>query len=186
MQKEEETRCLVRIAFDKAMLVEDLLALAKTGNIEAPEAPVDVKQIVAFVVGEFEHERKKSGIEININDVPEVLVPESLLTQIFENLIGNALRYAGDDAGPIEVGGERAGNRARYFVRDHGKGIPREEQERIFNLFYRGTTGKGITGSGVGLATVQKICSHYNGKATVEDTSGGGTTFYVELMDATD
>ena len=103
---------------------------------------------------------------------------------IFENLIGNALRYAYANGGSIEVGGERTGGRVRFYVRDHGQGIPKEEQSKIFDVFYRGSTGKNLAGSGVGLATVQKIARLYGGLAQVEETPGGGTTFRVEMNDA--
>jgi PAS domain S-box-containing protein len=167
-----------------SMIVEDLLVLATTGNIEAPGTPVDTDAVLRFVVTELAGDIAKSGIEVRVEPLPAVQVPESLLIQIFENLIGNALRYAGPTAGPIEVGGSREGSKASYFVRDHGRGIPVDEQAKVFNAFYRGTLGKQIAGSGVGLATVQKICHLYGGHATVEDTPGGGATFRVELVDA--
>ena len=100
---------------------------------------------------------------------------------ILQNLIGNALRYAGREGSPIEVGGERLGKKVRFYVRDHGRGIPEEERNSIFEVFYRGSTGKDLIGSGVGLATVQKIARLHGGEAWVEETHGGGATFWVEI-----
>jgi signal transduction histidine kinase len=81
------------------------------------------------------------------------------------------------------VGGERQHNRVRFFVRDHGPGIPPEERDRIFDLFYRGSTGKHLKGTGIGLAIVQKIARLYQGRVWVEETPGGGATFWVEMTD---
>ena len=167
-----------------AMIVDDLLALATTGNIEPPDQPIDTNEVLRFILTELTDQIKKTGIEVRVEPLPPVQVPESLLIQIFANLIGNALRYAGPNAGPIEVGGVREGQKVSYFVRDHGRGIPLDEQAKVFNAFYRGTIGKQKAGSGVGLTTVQKICHLYGGHATVEDTPGGGATFRVVLVDA--
>ena len=167
-----------------AMIVEDLLALATTGNIEPPDQTIDTDGVLRFILTALAGEIAKSGVEVRIEPLPPVQIPESLLIQIFENLLGNALRYAGPNAGPIQVGGERLGQTVRYFVRDHGRGIPPDEQAKIFHAFYRGTGGQLKPGSGIGLSTVQKICHLYGGQASVEDTPGGGATFRVEIMDA--
>ena len=66
-------------------------------------------------------------------------------------------------------------------MRDHGRGVPENERGRIFEVFYRGSTGKDLIGSGIGLATVQKIAKTYGGRAWVEETPGGGATFWIEL-----
>lgn len=167
-----------------AMVVEDLLALATVGNIAAPLQAVETGDVVRFVLQELDHDIRNAGIEVKVETLPSVQVPETLLIQVFENLISNALRYAGPDPGPVEVGGERDGHRVSYYVRDHGRGIPHDEREAIFEPFYRGSTGKEKTGSGIGLATVRKVCRLYGGQIGVEETPGGGATFRIELVDA--
>lgn len=166
-----------------SLLLTDLLALATAGNIDPPVKPIDCNEVLKYVLTELEISKDDTGARVVVENLPHVQIPESLLIQIFENLIGNALRYAGTKEGPIEVGGERVGKRVRFYVRDHGQGIPKEECARIFDVFYRGSTGKKLTGSGVGLATVQKIARLYGGQVSVEDTPDGGATFWVELED---
>ena len=166
-----------------AALIDDLLALAKAGNIEPPTQPVDTDAIVADVLLGFENQICAGGIKVDVQPLPHVMVPESLLAEVFENLIGNALRYAVADGGKIEVSGERRNGVTRFQVRDNGPGIPVEEAARVFEVFYRGSTGKKVLGSGVGLATVQKIARLYGGQAWVERTPGGGATFLVEIQD---
>lgn len=166
-----------------AGLVEDLLALATAGTLERPSRPVDVRAEVDYVIKELQGELAHAGVQVVIGSLPDVRVSATLLTQIFENLIGNALRYAGSAGGPIEVGGERRQETVRFYVRDHGPGIPVDERARVFDVFFRGSVGKKIMGSGVGLATVQKIARLYGGRAWVEETEGGGATFLIEMED---
>jgi PAS domain S-box-containing protein len=164
-----------------AILAEDLLALATAGNLPAPDQAVDANAELGYVLAELKEQIASSGATVVSGSLPTVKVPGTLLVQIFQNLIANALRYAGKEGSPIEVGGNRVGSRVRLYVRDHGQGIPEGERSRIFDVFYRGSTGKNLIGSGVGLATVQKISRLYGGEAWVEETSGGGATFWVEM-----
>jgi PAS domain S-box-containing protein len=167
--------------YKMALLVDDLLALAKVGNLPTPAEPVDSNRALRDVVEELAGEMGGTGGAVTAGELPSVRIPDVLLGQIFQNLVGNALRYAGACGKPVEVGGQRLGARVRFYVRDHGQGVPESERERIFEAFYRGSTGQGLMGSGIGLATVRKIAQRHNGRAWVEETPGGGATFWVEL-----
>lgn len=162
-------------------LLEDLLELAQAGYLERPEEPVDAGEVLNEVVREMKNQFPQATVVAQA--LPPAHLPRTLMTQIFQNLLGNAMRYAG---GTIEVGGERRGEIISYFVRDHGPGIPEAERDRIFEVFYRGSTAEGRRGTGVGLATVRKIARAYGGKAWVEGTPGGGSTFRVLVEDGQD
>lgn len=164
-----------------AILVEDLLALSTVGRIASPEAAVDANAELDYVLAELREVIDGSGATVKVGALPAVRIPATMLIQIFQNLLGNALRYAAQTGGEIEVGGSRNGSVVSFHVRDHGRGIPEEERERVFDLFYRGSTGKNVIGSGVGLATVRKIARLYGGDAWVEETPGGGATFQVRM-----
>ena len=161
-------------------LMEDLLNLARVGRIGRSAEPIDALEVLNDALVDLGSLIASSGHSIKKEELPATDVPKSLLYQVFDNLIGNALRYAGPMGGPIEVGGERQGRRVRYFVRDHGRGIPLEERERIFEAFFRGGSEKKSMGTGIGLATVQKIARLYGGEAWLEETPGGGCTFWFE------
>lgn len=163
--------------------MEDLLDLARIGRIERPSAPVEAKEVVDEVLTDLGYLVISSGLTVVNGPSAKIRASRSLLFQVFDNLIGNALRYAGPNGGPIEVGGESQGQRVRFFVRDHGPGISPEERSRIFEVFFRGSSGKCSPGTGIGLATVQKIARSYGGWAWVDETPGGGCTFWVEMMD---
>ncbi|MGB9081069.1 MAG: PAS domain S-box protein [Desulfuromonadaceae bacterium] len=164
-------------------LMEDLLTLAKVGQVEQPSEPLDTGEIVREVVRGLVLQNRWDGASVEVGSLPFLYVPRTLVVQIFDNLIGNALRYGCTSGGVVEVGGERRGEAARLFVRDHGFGIPAEERDCVFDVFYRGTAGKDTEGTGIGLATVQKIARLFSGRAWVEETPGGGSTFWVEMVD---
>jgi PAS domain S-box-containing protein len=167
-------------------LLEDLLTLATVGQIERPAEPVSAEAVVDDVQLELAEPLLRTGTLVEVGSLPTVRIPQTLLAQIFNNLIGNAVRYAGKEGSSIEVGGERLGTLVRFHVRDHGPGVPEEERGRIFDLFYRGAMHREVPGTGVGLATVQKIARRYGGRTWVEETEGGGSTFWVEMEDALD
>lgn len=166
------------------MLIDDLLALARVGHIDRPDTPVVVNLLVDELITELLlEEGVGENALVRRGELPEVRISETLLLQIFQNLMANAVRYASVKDQPVVVSGQRYGDRVRFEVCDHGPGIPEEERERIFESFYRGQAGKAIPGSGIGLATVRKTARSYGGNAWVEETSGGGATFIVEMID---
>lgn len=183
---EQALNCLAAIAESVRKMEEqiaDLLFLARMGHLERPDEPIATGKVVRGVIENLEKQIAASGITVIQEQLPAVRVPESVVSQIFDNLIANAVRYAGIEGSPIEIGGERKGDMVQFFVRDHGPGIPEDERGRIFDVFYRGTSAKKIKGTGVGLATVMKIARTYGGRAWVEETPGGGSTFRVEMLD---
>jgi signal transduction histidine kinase len=163
-------------------LLEDLLALATVGHVAPPAEPVDANRVLELVLSELDVELAALAVTVKAEPLPWLNVPETLLAEIFKNLVGNALRYACREQPLIEVGGKRSARVVRLYVRDHGPGIPEGERCRIFEMFYRGSTGRAVRGSGIGLAVVQKIAQHYGGSAWVEETPRGGSTFVVELV----
>jgi len=182
----QELNCLSAI-YDSGLrmeaLMEDLLALARVGQIERPPDLFDAGEVVNDVIHGLAEIITKAEVSVVVGDLPPLRVPRTLLFQIFHNLIGNALRYGCKPGDIIEVGGERKVEIIRLYVRDHGPGVPEQERDLIFEAFYRGTTGKDEKGTGIGLATVQKIARLYDGRAWVEETPGGGSTFWVEMVD---
>lgn len=164
-------------------LMEDLLALARIGQIERPPDLFDAGEVVNDVISGLAEIITKVDVSLAVGDLPVLRLPRTLLRQVFHNLISNALRYGCKPGDAIEIGGDRKEGKVRFYVRDYGPGIPEEERDLVFKAFYRGTTGKDEKGSGIGLATVQKIARLFDGRAWVEETPGGGSTFLVEMVD---
>lgn len=184
-QLDEQGRLFLQEIVEQAetmlAMLEDLLAMARMGYLERPDEPVDVGSVVTDIAANLGIQLNEAGMTVSISPLPDVRMPRSLLIQIFDNLLGNAVRYAG--RGEIEVSGERTEDRVCFRVRDHGPGIPEEERDKVFDLFYRGSTGEQLIGTGVGLASVQKIARLYGGRAWVENAPDGGCVVLVELAD---
>ncbi len=183
---DDAIRCLAEIstAGNKMLqLMEDLLELATVGQLEMPQEPVDTGAVVEEVLEALAQQIAQGEVQIKLTTLPMIRVPRTLLYQVFSNLISNAIRYAGKQGSPIEIGGECHADSLSLYVRDHGPGIHFTERERVFEAFYRGTSARSSAGSGVGLATVQKIARLYGGRARVEETPGGGTTFLLEMQE---
>ncbi len=184
---EQALECLAEIEAQGYRMIahmEDLLTLAKVGYLERPDEPVDTAAVVRQVIVELREKIAESGVEMILHSLPRVSVPELLLSQVFNNLISNAIHYSERQGGSIEVGGESKGNKVMFYVLDHGQGVPEKEREGIFHVFCRGSTSKKVSGTGLGLAIVQKVAKTYGGRAWVDETPGGGCTFWVEFEDA--
>jgi signal transduction histidine kinase len=163
-------------------LLEELLALARVGQIPAPEHPVSFRRAVDEVRRELAVKILQNRVQIRIDDdLPEVRVPEILLGDLIRNLLINALSYAVHTNPHLEITGCKQADRVELRVIDHGPGVPVGEREMIFEPFRRGSARKMAPGTGIGLATVRKIARLYHGQVSVEDTSGGGATFVVSF-----
>jgi len=162
-------------------MLEDLLALSTVGSVEPPLSPTRGEEVLKNILLRFSSEFSPDGTTIDITTLPDIRIPKTLYQLILDNLVSNAIRYSGKDK--VEVRGELNEGAVRLTVRDYGPGVAGDEKERIFNLFYRGTTGQRVSGTGIGLATVQKIARLYKGRAWVEDAPGGGSLFIVEMFD---
>jgi signal transduction histidine kinase len=145
---------------------------------------VDVTQVAEDVMLELADKVIERQAKIEISHLPDIRVPESLLADLFRNLLANALKYAATQDPRVEITGEAFPDRVRYRVIDHGPGIPPEEWAEVFEPFRRGSGSFSHQGSGIGLATVAKIARVYNGSVWVEATPGGGATFVVELLNS--
>ena len=165
------------------VMMNDLLSLARVGQVKRAVIALDAGDVARAVVHNLAGQLTDAEVAVDIGDLPTLCVPKTLLFQIFENLIGNALKYGSKAGDVIYVGGKRKEDRVRLFVRDHGIGIPAEERECIFELFYRRKEDDETCGTGIGLATVQKIARIFDGHAWVEETPGGGSTFWIEISD---
>jgi PAS domain S-box-containing protein len=161
------------------LMLEDLLMLATVGKVDPPLMPVSGEEVLKEILMRFPPGQSGDGGVVTYSGLPDMLISKTLYLQILDNLVGNALHYAGGR--PVEVSGERSGAIVRLSVRDHGSGIPDKEKTSIFELFRRGSTGSKLSGTGIGLAIVQKIARIHNGSAWVEDAPGGGSVFIVEF-----
>jgi PAS domain S-box-containing protein len=128
---------------------------------------------------------EESAASISIAPLPRVRMHEFQLEQVFQNLIGNAIRYHGELPPRIQIAAERRGEAWQFSVRDHGIGIEPQYQERVFEMFKRLDTGAAHPGTGMGLAICKRIVELAGGRLWVESELGRGSTFYFTVPGGT-
>jgi PAS domain S-box-containing protein len=161
--------------------LEDLLAYAYAAHFERDHSsPASLDQALRQVRENLRTEIEESGAEVTAGALPMVAVQETHLVQLLQNLIGNALKYRSSHPPQIRVSADRIGDQCTVCVSDNGIGIEPEYIAEIFEPFRR-LHGEGRPGSGIGLATCQKIVTGYGGEIRVESEPGRGSTFFVTL-----
>jgi len=181
-----EGRDMIQHAADSAHRMEKLLQdlLAYIQAAEAPQkttANTDANEVVRKVLANFEVRVAETGAHVDCGPLPTLGVHEVHLVQLFQNLIGNALKYRGEATPEIYIGAEPMGNVWKLWVKDNGIGIAMDYQKQIFGLFQRLHGGGKYSGSGIGLAICQKIVQRYDCKIWAESAVGRGSTFYFTL-----
>lgn len=167
------------------LLIDDLLAYARAaGSVDHEEKcePIDANVVLNKAISDLAASVRESGAEIVSEPLPLVRIRETQLEQLFQNLIGNAIKYRKDRVGPcVRISAERAGEYWQFAVADDGIGIDPEYKTKIFGMFTR-LHGRGkYLGTGMGLAICQKIIEGCGGRIWVESQLGEGAVFYFTL-----
>ncbi len=162
-------------------LVEALLEYSRTGEVhEGTLQLLPADRIVHDAAGNLQSSISECGAEIVVGQLPIVRGNPLHLTQLFENLIGNALKYRSEQTPRVTVNAEEAGPEWIFSVQDNGIGIAREYQAQIFGIFKR-LHGDEYPGTGIGLATCKKIVERHGGTIWVESEAGQGAKFCFTL-----
>jgi PAS domain S-box-containing protein len=175
---------LIAAAKRMGALIEDLLRYARiTSGMTAPSDAVDANTQVAAAVQNLEASIKKSGARVTCDPLPPVRIDGTHLTQVFQNLIGNAIHYSGSRTPKIHLSVADQGNTWLFSCADNGIGIAAQFQAQIFEPFKR-LHGHDRPGSGIGLAICKKIVERFGGRIWVESEEGTGSKFFFTLPKA--
>lgn len=160
-------------------LINGLLSFSRIGRrVEKEWMPLDDALDDAVFILE-EHIKKKS-VRLERHPLPVVFATPSLMARVFQNLLGNAIKFRSDERKPrIEVGVDDLGQEWRVYVKDNGIGIDARHRERVFVIFQR--IGAKKRGTGLGLALCKKIIESHGGKIWYESELGAGTVFYFTM-----
>jgi len=184
-QLDSEAHEFIEYAVDGASrmqeLINDLLTLSRVGTRGAEPEPTEAEEALAAALRNLELASEESGAEVTHDPLPPVLADQTQLTQLFQNLIGNAIKFRGADLPRIHVSARRDGGDVRFSVKDNGIGIEPQYADRVFVLFQR-LHGRGeYPGTGIGLAICKKIVERHGGRIWVEPEPGEGATFSFTL-----
>jgi PAS domain S-box-containing protein len=159
-------------------LVRDLLAYTQVTRLAAPDEPADASRALEASLQDLAAAVTSSGAEVIADPLPRVRMHETHIKQVFQNLIGNAIKYRDPGRSPaIRIGAETRNGACVFRVQDNGIGIEPEYKEQIFGLFTRLHTADQYSGTGIGLAICQRIVERYGGRIWVESEPGAGSTF---------
>lgn len=187
---DEKARLLVgelqRNADQAQRMIRALREFARLGTAGLHLEPIDVKTAIEDCLGRMSADIRKTGVEIVVADLGRVRADQTLLCQVFSNLIMNALNYASTPDLRVEIAGQTLpGDRLRVSVTDNGEGVDERYAEQIFELFRRVPgSEKKSEGDGVGLATCRKIVEGLGGKIWLDTEYRSGARFILELPKA--
>ncbi|MSP38947.1 MAG: GHKL domain-containing protein [Deltaproteobacteria bacterium] len=162
-------------------LIQDLLTYSRVGSKGNEFVPTDCESVLSTTLKSLAVAIAESGAEIHHDPLPTVRGDVGQLGQLFQNLIGNAIKYRNGNAPEVHLSCHKQGNEWRFSVKDNGIGIDPQFAEKVFVIFQRLHTREEYEGTGIGLAVCKKIVERHGGKIWLESEPGKGSTFYFTL-----
>jgi len=162
-------------------LIRDLLSYSRIMTQGHSLLPADAKLACDIACRNLQKSIEESGAKVTVGLLPTVHADATQLTQLFQNLIGNALKYCDERAPLIRVDATAADEAWQFSVQDNGIGIESQYFERIFQMFQRLHTREKYSGTGIGLAICRRIVERHGGRIWVESQPGMGSTFHFAI-----
>lgn len=184
-QLDEQANEFIRFAVDGAKrmhdLIDDLLKLSQTGTASLTAEHVDIPDVLHNVNANLATRISETNATISYTTMPTVVGDRTLLTQLFQNLISNALKFRSDAAPVVEISAQKQGANFVFAVTDNGIGLDEKHHERIFEVFKTLHARNEFSGNGIGLSICKKVVERHGGRIWVESQPGEGTTFRFTL-----
>jgi light-regulated signal transduction histidine kinase (bacteriophytochrome) len=165
-----------------AMLIDSLLEYARIRSQGAPLARCDSRLALQHALDNLRSAIGRTQAVITSDGLGDVLADSTQLTQLFQNLIGNALKFCDKQPPQVRVTAETGPQLVTFSVSDNGIGISPRDFGRIFTIFQRLHAREAYAGTGIGLAICQQIVQRHGGRIWVESKLGEGSTFYFTLQ----
>ena len=162
-------------------MIKGILLFARATNSAEPLQSIDANLCFLDALASLEAVIHETNATVMRGELPTVDSDRVLLTQLLQNLIGNALKYRSDRPVVVMVNARRNGEEWLFSVADNGLGIPFDSRERVFSMFKRMHTGRTIPGTGIGLPLCRQIVEHHGGRIWIESKEGEGTTVHFTL-----
>ena len=164
-------------------LILDLLAYSRVGTKGKPPKQTDCEQLLDQAVKNLRSAISEAGAVITHDPLPTIPADDAQLLQVFQNLIGNSIKFRRDEPPQIHVSAVKNKKEWVFTIKDNGIGIESRHLDRIFMIFQRLHKRSQYGGTGIGLAIVKKVVERHNGRVWVESEFGGGTTFYFAISE---
>ncbi|HEY9601737.1 MAG TPA: GAF domain-containing protein, partial [Allocoleopsis sp.] len=162
-------------------LIKDLLAYSRVGRHKLKLQPTDCNAVVHKVLKDLQLSIAENQATITAGSLPTVLADTAQITNLFQNLIGNAIKYRSEAPPQVDISAEQKTSKWVFRVRDNGIGIEPQYAEQIFGIFQRLHASDEYPGTGLGLAICQRIVERHGGRIWVESQLEKGATFYFEI-----
>ena len=162
-------------------LINDLLAYSRVGTHSKEHIPTDLEAVLGRVLQILQTSMEEANAQITHDPLPVVMGDEGQLEQLFQNLVGNAIKFHGDEAPRVHIGVKKEKQGWLFSVRDNGIGIDPQFYERIFIIFQRLHNREEYAGTGIGLAISKRIVEKHGGRIWIESEPGKGSTFYFTI-----
>jgi PAS domain S-box-containing protein len=183
---EDNTHEYIHYAIEGAtrmkILINDLLQYSRVGTNKEEFTAIDINELLSYMLRVLSEPIDNSKAEITIKQMPIITANKTLITELFQNLITNAIKYQHHGTVPkIEIGYKEEPGHYLLYIKDNGIGIMAVHFEKIFEVFQRLHSKSQYSGTGIGLALCKKIVEIHKGKIWVDSTFGEGSTFYFTL-----
>jgi PAS domain S-box-containing protein len=163
-------------------MIQALLTYSRVGTRGKPPEPTDCDTVLALATKNLQTALEESGAEVTNDPLPTVMADDVQMVQLFQNLIGNGIKFQGEGVRPhVQVSVEDQGDEWLFSFKDNGIGIDPEYKERIFVIFQRLHNKQSYKGTGIGLSVCKKIVERHGGRIWVESELGEGATFYFTI-----
>ncbi len=163
-------------------LIDALLTFSRLGRTELQRTKINSQNMITRAVRTFSDELEGRNVEINITELPDVMGDENLMSQVWVNLISNALKYSrNEEKAVIDIGGRIEDDKTIFYVKDNGVGFDMKYAHKLFGVFQRLHKARDFEGIGIGLANVNRIILRHGGTCWVESEVGNGATFSFSL-----
>ncbi len=162
-------------------MIDDLLTFSRVGERNLDRTRVDIDDVLDEVLADLQVSIESSSASIDRGEMPTVRADAGQLGRVFQNLIANAIDYAGEEPPSVEVRAEERDDAHVFTVEDEGVGIPENQQDRIFDIFTRGERDDDDGGTGIGLTLCRRIVEAHDGEITVSSEPGAGASFILTL-----
>lgn len=162
-------------------MINGLLEYSRLSRTPPSSTVTDVNEVCRRAIENLKGSIEECGAIITRDELPRIRAGPTELERLFQNLIGNAIKFRGSQAPRIHVSVEREYDSWRFSVRDNGIGIRVEDRERIFGMFRRLNSGDAYPGNGIGLAIAKRIVERHGGRIWLDTAPGQGSTFQFTL-----